>query len=464
MANQEKNVVKGVLLSVTGQIAQVEIESQELPMINEVLTSPEDQSVYLEVYYQSQKGVTCLILSNPNSLYRGMSVVGTGTDLRIPVGATLLGRVINLFGEPQDGQGPTKDGKLVSIYSKTPPLNTVRNRLEILETGIKAIDFLTPLLSGGKVGLVGGAGVGKTILITEIMHNITLKHSGVSVFAGVGERIREGQELYKRLSDADVLKSTAMILGQMNENAPIRFRVALAAASIAEYFRDEESKDVLLFIDNIFRFVQAGNEVSTLIGTVPSDQAYQATLQTEIASLQDRLVTTENGSITSIQAVYVPSDEITDAAVTAIMSFMDTVVVLSRSIAQLGIYPPLDITQSASSTTSRSLIGDEHYEVLLEFQKLLDQYNKLSHIVSIIGESELTPQDQLLYNRVKKVINYLTQPFFVTAIHTGRAGVYVDRQNAVSDIKTILSGKLDSTPADKLLYIGTLKEALLVTS
>ena len=416
----------------------------------------------MEVYYQTASSVSCLILSDPTNLYRGMLITSTGSDLKIAVGNGLLGRVINLFSTPQYHSDDLKVDKKISIYSKVPPLNIIKSHLDIQETGIKAIDFMTPFLKGGKVGLVGGAGVGKTILITEIMHNITAKHPGVSVFAGVGERIREGQELFQRLQEAGVLPSTAMVIGQMNENAAIRFRVALAAATICEHFRDEEKKDVLLFIDNIFRFVQAGSEIADLLGTVPSDQAYQATMQTEVANLEDRLVSTENGAITSIQAVYVPSDELADAAVSTVMSFLDTVVVLSRSVAQLGIYPPLDVNQSSSGAASQAIVGVEHFNTLIQFQSMLEDYNNLAHIVAIIGEAELSPQDQLLYARVRKVINYLTQPFFVTEVATGRKGVYVQREQTVTDVNQILTGKLDNVAAEKLLFIGTLKDAGLI--
>lgn len=450
--------VIGSVKSVIGQVAEVEIESQTQPVMYEILTSPDDPSVYLEVFLQNRNIVSCLILSNPGKIHRTMKLIGTGSDLKIPADPKVLGRVINLFGVPQDKDDPINAATKLSIYSKVPSLNTLKSSFEILETGIKVIDFVTPFLKGGKIGFIGGAGVGKTILITELMHNITVQHQGVSVFAGVGERIREGQELFQRLEETKVLPRTALIYGQMNENAAVRYRVALAAVTLAEYFRDSMKKDVLFFIDNMFRFVQAGSEVSTLLGTLPSEQAYQATLQTEISTLEDRLISTENGSITSIQTVYVPSDELSDAGVNAIMSFLDTAIVLSRSVAQLGIYPPVDLSQSATSTISPNIIGQEHFEVLTEFQRLLDHYNKLSHIVSIVGESELSTEDQILYTRTKKIINYLTQPFFVTELQTGRKGKYVPRLTAVRDIEMIMSGKLDHIAVDKFMYIGSLED------
>src|SRR3990167_4415420 len=384
-------MTSGRIQSVNDQIAKVLITSTERPKLLEILTSPEDTSIKLEVYYQSDNTVMCLILSKMTKIYRCMEIVGTGTGLTVPSAELLLCRVINLFAEPQDNLPPIISDRHIPIYSSTPPLNTIKSGYGVLETGIKTIDFLTPFLKGGKIGFIGGAGVGKTVLMSELLHNITLKQANtVSVFAGVGERIREGQELYQRLKSSGVIEKTVLVLGQMNENAAVRFRVGLAATAIAESFRDYHKKDVLFFIDNMFRFVQAGNEVSTILGTIPSEQSYQATLQSEISSVEDRLVSTENGSITSIQTVYVPSDEITDAGVNTIMPFFDTAVVLSRSVAQVGLYPPVDISQSSSSTLSRTIAGNDHFETFTEFAELYDQYNKLSHIVTIVGESELS--------------------------------------------------------------------------
>ncbi len=455
-------MISGRIQTINDQIASVQITSEEQPKLLEILTCPDDTTVRLEVYYQAENVSMCLILSNMAKIYRGMAIVGTGLSLTVPSSERILGRVINLFGEPQDGQGSIESDRRIPIYSATPPLSTIKSSFTVLETGIKAIDFLTPFLKGGKIGFIGGAGVGKTVLMTELIHNITGKETkAVSVFAGVGERIREGQELYQRLKSTGVMEKTIMVLGQMNENAARRFRVGLAATAIAENLRDQYKKDVLFFIDNMFRFVQAGNEVATILGTIPSEQAYQATLQSEISEIEDRLVSTDNGSITSIQAVYVPSDEITDAGVNTILPFFDTAIVLSRSTAQLGLYPPVDIGQSSSSTLSRTIIGQDHFQVLTQFQELLDQYNKLLHIVTIVGESELSVTDQLIFHRVKKVINYLTQPFFITEVQTSRKGVYVPKQTTINDIKLILSGKLDGVPEENLLYIGTLADAKL---
>lgn len=464
------STAKGIITSINGQIAQVSIEGDIFPQAFEILVSPASAEVILEVFSQSKIGIFAQILSSPDKLFRGMPIVGTGSDLKIPVGKAVLGRVVDLFGTPKDNLGPIDQKTKNSIYSKAPSLSIVKSPYQILETGIKAIDFLTPILKGGKVGFIGGAGVGKTIILTELIHNITLYQTlqgkpskdMVSVFAGVGERIREGQELYQRLKESGVLPKTIIILGQMNENAAIRFRVAQAAVAQAEYFRDQLKSDVLFFIDNMFRFVQAGAEVATLLGTIPSEQAYQATLQTEISTLEDRLIPTTNGSITSFQNVYVPADEITDAGVVAVMSFLDTAVVLSRQVAQKGLYPPIDLYQSSSSTLSKAFLGESHFKSLTEFQKLLENYNKLSHIVAIVGEEELSPENRILYNRTKKIINYLTQPFFMTQGQTGKKGVMVSRDTTIKDITMILSGTLDNIPSEKFMYIGSLTEAKIV--
>lgn len=454
--------MKGIIKSVNGQIAEVIVED-DFPALLEILTCPQDPEVFLEVFSQTTASVMCQILSNPDKLYRGMEIIGTGSNLKIPVGKQVLGRVIDLFGRVRDN-GPTlPKGASASIYSKTPSLNLVKGGFELLETGIKAIDFLTPVQRGGRVGFVGGAGVGKTILLTELMHNITGKDQNTySIFAGVGERIREGQELHQRLKASGVLPQTIIILGQMNENAAIRQRVALAAVTEAEYFRDVLKANVLFFIDNMFRFVQAGSEIATLLGTIPSEQAYQATLQTEITTLEDRLIPTGNGVITSFQNVYVPADEITDAGVNAVLSVLDTAVVLSRSQAQRGIYPPVDIAQSSSSTLTKAFLGEAHFKALTLFQQLLSNYDKLSHIVAIVGEGELSAENRILFNRTKKIINYLTQPFFMTEAQTGRKGVFVPLETAIKDIEIILSGQLDQVPSENFTYIGSLLDAKII--
>lgn len=453
----------GIIKSVRGQVVEVYSESASLPEISEILTVEEDKSIKLEVFGYTGASLLCLCLTNSSSLYRGMSVLTTGSPILIPVGNEVLGRVMNIFGEEEDNKGAILSAKRLPIYSTPPPFNLLKNSTEILETGIKAIDFLTPFLKGSKVGFIGGAGVGKTVLITELIHNITRNHQGVSVFAGIGERVREGHELIHNLEEAKVLENISLIFGQMGENAAVRLRVGDAAATIAEYFRDQENKDVLVFIDNIYRFVQAGSEVSTLIGDIPSEQGYQPDLQSALGNLEERLVSTNNAYLTSIQTIYVPSDDITDPGVYSIISYLDAVLVLSRSSAQVGIFPPIDLHQSSSSIlSSKSLLGEEHHELILKFKQIIEKYNQLSRIVAILGENELTGEDHLIYNRAKKLINYLTQPFFVVESQTGRKGVFVPRQETIKDIKQIIEGKLDNISEDKLLYIGSLKEISLI--
>jgi len=449
--------IEGKIISVIGQIAKVQIESDSIPFITELLTANDDPNLVLEVISQEKNISTCLIISDYNKIHRGIRIVGSGQTLSVPVGKEILGRAINLYGTPQDGLKLPQMARN-SIYANSPELATIDVKSQILETGIKAIDFLTPIPLGGKIGFIGGAGVGKTVLMTELMHNVTSGHQGVSIFAGVGERIREGHELYLILQRTGVLPKTTMVLGQMNENAGVRLRSALAAVTIAEYFRDEQHQNILFFIDNMFRFIQAGSEVSTLTGQIPSEGSYQPNLQSEINLIFDRLSSTINGSITSIQTVYLPSDEITDPGVNAIMSLFDVAIVLSRSVSQLNIYPPIDIAQSSANTISKVVIGGDHFYILTRFQDLLERYNKISHIVSIIGMSELSPTDQIIYNRIGKVLNYLTQPFFSTEIQTSKKGVFVPKDTVVADIKSILEGKLDEVNSEKFLYIGSLKD------
>lgn len=458
--NSDKNLIQGKIVSVRSFIVTVEITSELKPALYEILVGGQEgeaDSAKLEVFYQSESIVMCINLTDRSKLVRGMSVRSTGGQLLVGLGPKLLGRVVNLFTQPQDGRDPIPTEAEASIYQRSKPLTTVRSNFELLETGIKAIDFLTPFIRGGKIGFIGGAGVGKTILLTELMHNVTLRNRGVAVFAGVGERTREGQELFQRLKEAGVMDRTVLILGQMNENAAVRFRAALAAVTIAEYFRDK-GNEVLFFIDNMFRFVQAGNEVASLLGTLPSEQAYQATLLSEVSYLEDRLVSNQNGILTSVQTVYVPADDVTDPGVNAVLSFLDTAVVLSRSAAQTGLYPPIDIGPSASTAISRNLISARHRDMLTAFRQLMERYERLSRVVAIVGENELSSADRLMYTRTKKIINYLTQPFFSTEIHTGRKGVYVDRETTINDIADILSGSVDQFPPEKLMFIGALKD------
>lgn len=450
----------GKIKSVKGQIVEVGHDGSVLPSLFEILTSPEKPEIKLETYaFSDHNSIYCLSLTSRVWLYRGLDIVSTGKPLTIPVGKNILGRVINLFGEPQDGLGELAGVRLVPIHSEAPTYNLIKASIELIETGIKQIDFFTPLIKGGKIGFIGGAGVGKTVLMTELLRNITFSHSGVSVFGGIGERIREGKELLEALKKSGVIDKIALVFGQMNENAAVRFRVASAAATVSEYFRDVEKLDVLLFVDNIFRFVQAGNEVSTLLGAIPSELGYQATLESEIAKFENRLVTTENASITSIQAVYVPADEFSDPAVTTIMSQLDSVLVLSRDIASRGFYPPIDVLRSSSTVINKRIIGSVHYETVTHALELLHQHEKLSRFVAIIGEMELSVADQILFKRGQKLKNYMTQPFYTTEVQTGRKGAWVSREKTIRDVGNILSGKYDQAPPEKFLYIGSADEA-----
>jgi F-type H+/Na+-transporting ATPase subunit beta len=453
----------GRVRGVRGQIVEVGYDDTEsLPKFFEILTSPDNPKVRLEVYaYGEDNTLFCLSLTKRRYMFRNMAITSTGNPIMVPVGQGILGRVFNLFGEPVDNKGPLGDHKMMSIYRDMSLTTNVVTSQEILETGIKQIDFFTPFVKGGKIGFVGGAGVGKTVLMTELLHNITYKHSGLSIFAGVGERIREGHELMRALEDSKVIDRVALIFGQMNENAIIRFRVAWAASTLAEYFRDGMKKDVLFFADNVYRFIQAGAEVSAVLGSIPSELGYQATLETEISNFENRLVSTPNGSITSCQTVYVPADELSDVGVAAILSHLDAQVILSRDRASRGFYPPIDPLASTSSTLNKRIVGDEHYEVATRALETLNNYTRLQRIVAIVGEAELSPYDQLVYQRAKKLINYLTQPFFTTESQTGKKGVTVERKTVVGDVDMIISGKLDTVPAEKFMYIGSVADAHL---
>lgn len=462
--NPDAKAFAGRVRGVRGQIVEIEFDQNAtLPLFFEILTSPSDPSLRLEVFaYTGDNMLYCLSLTKRRLLYRDMPVVTTGKPLTVPVGDPILGRVFNLFGQPVDNKGPIENVDFRPIYQdKSVTVNVVTSQ-EMLETGIKQIDFFTPFVKGGRVGFVGGAGVGKTVLMTELLLNITYKHEGVALFAGIGERIREGHELMKSLEEAKVISRVALIFGQMNENAIIRFRVAWAASALAEYFRDVQKKDVLFFADNVYRFIQAGAEVSATLGSIPSELGYQATLETEISNFENRLVSTAIGSITSLQTVYVPADELTDVGVAAILSHLDAQVILSRDRASRGFYPPIDPLLSTSSTLNKRIVGDDHYETATRALELLNTHQRLSRIVAIVGEAELSPVDQTQYQRANKLINYMTQPFKTMENQTGKKGMYVARADTVKDVHAIITGALDQIPADKLMYIGSLADAKLL--
>lgn len=459
----------GKIISVQGQIVEVQFPQDNLPKINDVLVLEGDNKVRLEVAISSSpSSFYCISLSPTQKLSRGKKVINTGKPIAIPVGKNVLGRVIDIFGNPLDDLGKVDRTEERPIYREYPVYKDLSTKQEIMETGIKALDLLSPLVKGGKTGLFGGAGVGKTILLTEIIHNVvSLEKSdskasksgnNVSVFAGIGERVREGQELHETLKEQKVLDKVSLIYGTMGQNPSIRFKTALAAATIAEHFRDEEKKDVLFFIDNIFRFAQAGNELSLLMNTIPSEDGYQATLASEMASFHERLISNKDNSITTIEAIYIPNDDILDQGVQAVLPYLESTVVLSRNVYQEGRLPAIDLLSSSSSNLNPEIVGDLHYEVALKTQALLKQSLALERIVSLVGESELSADDKLVYERAKKIKNYMTQNFFVAADQTGKPGSFVPIKTTVEDVNDILNGKYDSVSDEKFLYIGSAKQ------
>ncbi|OIP75983.1 MAG: F0F1 ATP synthase subunit beta [Parcubacteria group bacterium CG2_30_36_18] len=448
----------GYILSIRGEVVEVEFYKKP-PFIGEILVLEENPKAFLEVHSVSTKNTfLCLALCESDKLYRSAKVKRTGKSLEVPVGKELLGRVIDIFGNPRDGLPPLEIKEKRSIYQSPPAYEEIVFGKELMETGIKVIDFFTPLRKGEELGLFGGAGLGKTIILCELMHNVAFFKKEVSVFAGLGERIREGHELYETLKKSDILPSVALVFGQMNESAVIRFKVGFVAATIAEYFRDFHHQDVLFFIDNIYRFLQAGNELSTMLSVIPSEDGYQPTLLSEIGRLEERLVSTKNGSITSIQAIYVPADDITDSGVQAVLPYFDSVVILSRDIYQEGRYPAVDILASSSSVIDPIILGETHYEVLLEAKKVLERYKNLQQIASIVGEAELSVENRIIYYRTKKLLNFMTQNLFTVAEQTGVPGQYVKREETIEGVKAILEGKLDQVPEEAFLYIGGLSD------
>jgi len=449
----------GRIISVQDEVVKIEFYNTGL-FSKEILELVENPEIKFEVYgAQSEKVFIAICLSQIEKLYRGAKVRRTGKTLEIPVGKELLGRVIDIFGNPIDGLSQLKIDKKRPIYHSPISYEEITFSQEIIETGIKVIDFFTPLRKGEELGIFGGAGLGKTVLLSELMHNISFFSSKeILIFAGIGERIREGQELYESLKKTKVLPSTVLVFGQMNERPAVRFKVGATAATIAEYFRDVENKNVLLFIDNIYRFLQAGNELSTLLTMIPSEGGYQPTLTSEIGDLEERLVSTKKASITSIQTIYVPADDITDPGVQAVFPYFDSVLVLSRDVYQEGRYPAVDILASSSSVIKPEILGKEHYETYLEAKQLLEKYEDLRKIVSIVGEAELSVKNRLSYRRAKKLLNFMTQNLFVITDQTGVPGQYVKREKTIEGIRKILDGELDSVPENAFFNIGTIDE------
>lgn len=433
----------------------------EKPRIYDVLIAKDDETCKMEVYTSaSPNSFFCLALTNLTTLHHGSIVISSGQPIKVPVGKELLGRVIDTLGEPQDGLGALNAKESKPIIAKDVSFANVNIPKDLLETGIKVVDFFTPIVKGGKVGLFGGAGVGKTVIISEIIHNLVILNpeKNVSVFTGVGERTREGEELFQTLIESKVMQGVSLIYGSMGENPALRFRTAFTGVTLAEHFRDSMGKDVLFFIDNIFRFAQSGYELSTLMNAIPSEGGYQATLSSEMASFHERLVSTHTNAITTFEAIYVPADDLTDPGVQAIFPYLDSGLILSRQVYQEGRFPAIDILSSNSSALNVDTVGEAHYQTALDAQALLKRATSLERIVALIGESELSNEDQTVYKRAKKLKNFMTQNFTVVELQTEKKGVYVPVQQTVADVRAILDGKVDILQPEDLLYIGTLKD------
>ncbi len=451
----------GWIIRVIGPVIDVRFpEGERLPDIyNALEVRLPDRKIVLEVLSQLGGGrVRCISLFPTDGLARGTQVLDTGTPLNMPVGDNTLGRMLNVIGEPIDGLGPIKAQEYWPIHHKSPSFTSIVPSMEILETGIKVLDLMTPFCKGSKIGLFGGAGVGKTVLIMELIRNIAYEHKGCSVFAGVGERSREGNDLWLEMRDSGVIDKTALVFGQMNEPPGARLRVPLSALTLAEYFREVGHQDVLLFVDNIFRFSQAGSEVSALLGRLPSAVGYQPTLATEMGKMQERIVSTENGSITSVQAVYVPADDLTDPAPATTFSHLDATTVLSRSIAELGIYPAVDPLESNSHILSPHNVGQEHFDTAQAVLKILQRYTELQDIIAILGMDELSPEDRLVVSRARKVQRFMSQPFFVAEHFTGIPGAYVRIPDTIKGFRAILEGACDHLPEQAFMMTGTIEQ------
>ena len=462
MAKSKKKT--GKIVSIIGPVVDVKFEHTDLPDVYnalEVINPYTKKRLVLEVeQHIGDNTVRCVAMDSTDGLQRGLEVIDTGKPISVPVGKETLGRMFNLVGETIDEMGELSAKEYWPIHRTPPKVEDQKTEIEILETGIKVIDLLAPFPKGGKIGFFGGAGVGKTVLVMELIRNIAIEHKGISLFAGVGERTREGNDLWLEMQEAGVLKNTVLVFGQMNEPPGARFRVALSALTMAEYFRDVEKKDVLVFIDNIFRFVQAGSEVSALLGRMPSAVGYQPTLATDMGQLQERITSTKHGSITSVQAIYVPADDITDPAPATTFAHLDATVVLSRQIAELGLYPAVDPLDSTSKMLDPDVVGEEHYNVARGVQQVLQRYKDLQDIIAILGMEELSEEDKLTVYRARKIQRFLTQPFFVAERFTGTPGVYVKIEDTVRGFKEILEGKYDHIPEQAFYMVGTIEQAL----
>lgn len=457
-----ENTLNGSVVQVMGPVVDVRFEEGKLPAIYNALNMKiGEKTLTVEVaQHIGDNTVRCIAMASTDGLSRGTQVIDTGKAISVPVGRKTLGRIFNVLGNPVDNQSAPEDVERWDIHRPAPPYSELSTSTQILETGIKVIDLLCPYSKGGKIGLFGGAGVGKTVLIMELINNIAKEHGGLSVFTGVGERTREGNDLYNEMKESGVLSNTALVYGQMNEPPGARMRVGLSGLTMAEYFREEEGQDVLLFIDNIFRFTQAGSEVSALLGRMPSAVGYQPTLANEMGVLQERITSTKKGSITSIQAVYVPADDLTDPAPATTFAHLDATTVLSRSIASQGIYPAVDPLESTSRILSADILGDEHYNVAREVQRILQRYNELMDIIAIMGMDELSDEDKLLVQRARKIQRFLSQPFHVSEKFIGISGKYVPLAETIRGFKEIIEGKHDDLPESAFLFVGSIDEAV----
>ena len=453
---------KGIVKRVTGPVVDIEFPQGEQPEIRravEILA--EGHSIKAEVVQDiGRGGVRCIALASTDGLYRGCPAVDTGTTISMPVGEGTLGRMFNVAGEPIDGKGPVDAVKYMPIHRDPPAFTEIKPAEEMLETGIKVVDLLTPYAKGGKIGLFGGAGVGKTVLIMELIRNVAYEHGGYSVFAGVGERSREGNDLWNEMNESGVIDKTALVFGQMNETPGARLRVPFSALTVAEYFRDERRQDVLLFIDNIFRFIQAGAEVSALLGNMPSAVGYQPTLATDMGTLEERITSTQKGSITSVQAIYVPADDLTDPAPATAFAHLDATTVLSRAVSELGIYPAVDPLASSSRMLEPDIVGHEHYETARAVQTVLEKYRQLQDVIAVLGMDELSAEDKRTVSRARRIQRFLSQPFHVAENFTGIPGKYVPLKETIKGFQAILGGDVDDLPEQAFLLCGTIDDVI----
>ena len=452
----------GTIVTVIGAVLDIKFHPDHLPnLLNAIEIDNNGQKLVVEVaQHIGDDIVRCIAMGSTDGLVRGMEAVDTGASIKVPVGKETLGRIFNLLGEAVDNKPQPETEEKWEIHRPAPKFEEQEASNQVLETGIKVVDLIAPYLKGGKIGLFGGAGVGKTVLIMELINNIAKQHGGISVFTGVGERPREGNDLYNEMTESGVINKTALVYGQMNEPPGARMRVALSGLTMAEYFRDKEGQDVLLFIDNIFRFTQAGSEVSALLGRMPSAVGYQPTLATEMGALQERITSTKKGSITSVQAVYVPADDLTDPAPATTFAHLDATTVLSRNIASMGIYPAVDPLESTSRILTPDIVGKEHYEVARAVQSILQRYNELQDIIAILGMDELSDEDKLTVSRARKIQRFLSQPFSVAEAFTGMQGKYVPLKETIRGFKEIIEGKHDDLPESAFLFAGTIDEVI----